>query len=158
VRRAAVVDGDLHQGNGTASLFRKDPEVFTFSIHQEHLYPIKQVSDLDIGLDNGTRDEEFNLRWAEGLERVWAHAPEIVLYQAGADPFEDDQLGSLRLTFDGLEQRDRLVLEGCHRRRIPVVVTLGGGYARRLEDTVRIHTRTCQLAIRIAEGREEVTA
>jgi acetoin utilization deacetylase AcuC-like enzyme len=158
VCRAAVVDGDLHQGNGTARLFRDDPEVFTLSIHQERLYPIKQESDLDIGLDNGTRDEEFNRRWGDGLEHVWAHRPEIVLYQAGADPFEEDQLGSLRLTFDGLERRDRLVLEGCHRRGIPVVVTLGGGYARRLEDTVRIHARTCQLAIRIAEGREKVTA
>jgi acetoin utilization deacetylase AcuC-like enzyme len=155
VSRAAVVDTDLHQGNGTAHVFAADPSVFTLSIHQEHLYPIKQKSDLDIGLDLGAGDEEFVGRLAEGLERVWAHAPEIVLYQAGADPFEDDQLGSLKLTFDGLERRDRLVLEGCHRRGIPVVVTLGGGYARRLEDTVRIHARTCQLAIRIAEGRDE---
>lgn len=155
IRRAAVVDCDLHQGNGTAHVFGDDPEVFTFSIHQEHLYPIKQRSDLDIGLDNGTGDEEFNERLAEGLEAVWAHRPELVLYQAGADPFEDDQLGALKLTFEGLETRDRLVLEGCHRRGIPSVVTLGGGYARRVLDTVRIHTRTCQIAIRLANGRLE---
>ena len=149
------MDCDLHQGNGTAHLFRDDPTVFTFSIHQEHLYPIKQRSDLDIGLDNGTGDEEFNRRLAEGLESVWAQGPEIVLYQAGADPFQEDQLGALRLTFEGLETRDRLVLEGCQRQGIPMVVTLGGGYARRLADTVRIHARTCQIAIRLAEHRLE---
>jgi len=150
IRRAAIVDCDLHQGNGTAHLFRDDPRVFTFSIHQEHLYPVKERSDLDIGLENATGDEEFNRRLAEGLERVWAHRPELVLYQAGADPFEDDQLGSLKLTFAGLETRDRLVLEGCAARDIPVVVTLGGGYARRVSDTVRIHTHTCQIGIRLA--------
>jgi len=150
VRRAAVVDCDLHQGNGTAHLFRDDPAVFTFSIHQKHLYPVKERSDLDIGLENGVGDEEFTRRLADGLEQVWAHRPEIVLYQAGADPFEEDQLGSLKLTFAGLEARDRLVLEGCARRGIPVGVTLGGGYARRLADTVRIHAQTCRIAIQLA--------
>lgn len=158
IQRAAVVDCDLHQGNGTAHLFRDDPSVFTFSIHQEHLYPVKQQSDLDIGLDNGTGDEEFNQRLAEGLETVWAHRPEIVLYQAGADPFEEDQLGALRLTFEGLETRDRLVLEGCRNRGISIVVTLGGGYARHVPDTVRIHTRTCQIAIRLATRDAEASA
>jgi acetoin utilization deacetylase AcuC-like enzyme len=148
--RAAVVDCDLHQGNGTAHLFRSDPKVFTFSIHQENLYPVKEMSDLDIGLENGTGDQEFNRKLADGLESVWAHRPDIVLYQAGADPFEEDQLGALKLSFAGLEARDRLVLEGCHRRGIPSVVTLGGGYARRVLDTVRIHARTCQIAIRLA--------
>lgn len=152
-RRAAVVDCDLHQGNGTAHLFRGDPDVFTFSIHQEHLYPVKEKSDLDIGLENGTGNEEYLERLAEGLERVWAHAPEIVLYQAGADPYEDDQLGALKLGLAGLEARDRLVLEGCAGRGIPVAVTLGGGYARRLSDTVGIHTRTCRIAIALADGR-----
>ncbi len=156
VRRAAVVDCDLHQGNGTARLFRDDSSVFTFSIHQEHLYPVKERSDLDIGLENGVGDDEFNSRLVEGLEHVWAHHPEIVLYQAGADPFEEDQLGSLKLTFAGLETRDRLVLEGCARRGIPVGVTLGGGYARRLCDTVRIHTRTCQIALHLADSRAGV--
>jgi acetoin utilization deacetylase AcuC-like enzyme len=155
IERAAVVDADLHQGNGTAHLFVDDPRVFTMSIHQEHLYPIKQRSDLDIGLDNGTGDEEFNRRLAEGLEPVWAHRPEIVLYQAGADPFEDDQLGALRLTFEGLETRDRLVLEGCAARGIPVVVTLGGGYARQFSDTVRIHAQTCRVALSLERTTSE---
>lgn len=150
IERAAVVDCDLHQGNGTAHLFRDDPAVFTFSIHQENLYPVKEKSDLDIGLENGTGDQEFNRQLAEALESVWTHRPDIVLYQAGADPFEDDQLGALNLSFEGLETRDRLVLEGCHRRGIPAVVTLGGGYARRVPDTVRIHARTCQIALRLA--------
>ncbi len=152
LRRAAVVDLDLHQGNGTAHLFRDDPAVFTFSIHQEHLYPVKERSDLDIGLENGAGDEEFHRQLAGALPRVWEHRPDLVLYQAGADPFEDDQLGALRLTLAGLIERDRLVLEGCAARRIPVVVTLGGGYARRVSDTVRIHQNTCELALRLAAG------
>jgi acetoin utilization deacetylase AcuC-like enzyme len=150
VRRAAVVDCDLHQGNGTAHLFRGDEAVFTFSIHQEHLYPVKERSDLDIGLENGVGDEEFNRRLGAGLARVWEHRPELVLYQAGADPYEDDQLGALRLTFAGLLERDRLVLEGCAERGIPAVVTLGGGYARRPGETVRIHQNTCELALQLA--------
>jgi acetoin utilization deacetylase AcuC-like enzyme len=150
VGRAAVVDCDLHQGNGTAHLFRADDDVFTFSIHQEHLYPVKETSDLDIGLENGAGDEEFNRRLAGGLARVWEHRPELVLYQAGADPYQDDQLGALCLTLEGLLERDRLVLEGCAGHGIPVVVTLGGGYARRVSDTVRIHQNTCQLALRLA--------
>jgi acetoin utilization deacetylase AcuC-like enzyme len=150
VTRAAVVDCDLHQGNGTAHLFRGDDSVFTFSIHQEHLYPVKERSDLDIGLENGVGDDEYNARLGEGLERVWAHRPQLLLYQAGADPFEDDQLGALRLTFAGLLERDRLVLEGCAERGVPAVVTLGGGYARKTGDTVRIHQNTCELGLKLA--------
>ncbi|HYM81096.1 MAG TPA: histone deacetylase [Candidatus Limnocylindria bacterium] len=154
IARAAVVDCDLHQGNGTAHLFGEDPRVFTFSIHQEHLYPIKERSDLDIGLENGADDAQFIGRLAAGLEQVWAHQPEIVLYQAGADPYQDDQLGALRLTFAGLEERDRLVLEGCAARGIPAVVTLGGGYARQVADTVRIHAQTCRLGLRLGFDRK----
>lgn len=150
IRRAAVVDCDLHQGNGTAHVFRADPTVFTFSIHQEHLYPVKEKSDLDIGLESGAGDEEYHRRLAAALPRVWDHRPELVLYQAGADPYQDDQLGALRLTIDGLLARDTLVLEGCVARGIPVVVTLGGGYARQVADTVRIHHNTCALALELA--------
>ena len=150
IRRAAVVDCDLHQGNGTAHLFRDDPDVFTFSIHQQHLYPVKERGDLDIGLENGAGDAEFNGRLAAALPRVWDHRPELVLYQAGADPYEDDQLGALRMTIDGLSERDRLVLEGCAAHGIPAVVTLGGGYARQVSDTVRIHQNTCEIAMRLA--------
>ena len=157
IRRAAVVDCDLHQGNGTAHVFRDDESVFTFSIHQEHLYPVKERGDLDIGLENGAGDEVFNSRLAAALPRVWEHRPELVLYQAGADPYEDDQLGALRLSIPGLLERDRLVLEGCAERGIPAVVTLGGGYARRVGDTVRIHQNTCELAFRLAAGTGDRT-
>lgn len=147
-RRIAVVDLDVHQGNGTASIFRDVSEVFTLSVHQERNYPVpKERSDLDVGLDDGTHDAAYLDALDGALPAVWAHAPQLVLYQAGADPYHDDQLGGLALTFDGLEQRDRRVIEGCAARGIPVVVTLGGGYARRTEDTVRIHATTCRLAL-----------
>ncbi len=153
VRRVAVVDCDVHQGNGTACLFRGDDTVFTFSIHQEHLYPIpKEPGDLDIGLEDGTGDDEYLAELERALERVWAAEPGLVVYQAGADAYREDQLGGLGLTMTGLEARDRLVLEGCARRRVPVAVTLGGGYARRLEDTVSIHLATCRLALALAHG------
>ena len=151
IRRAAVVDLDVHQGNGTAHIFSDDPDVFTLSIHQESNYPTpKERSDLDVGLDDGTRDDEYLDALARAMLPVWDARPELVLYQAGADPYIDDQLGGLALTLEGLAERDRRVLEGCVERSIPVVVTLGGGYARRLEDTVAIHTRTCRTAIELA--------
>jgi acetoin utilization deacetylase AcuC-like enzyme len=150
VRRAAVVDVDLHQGNGTARIFHDEPDVFTFSIHQEHLYPVKERSSLDIGLPNETGDDAYLAALAGGLAAVWAHDPGLVLVQAGADPFQDDQLGALRLTFAGLEQRDRIVIGGCVERGIPVAVTLGGGYARRLDDLVAIHARTCAVALELS--------
>jgi acetoin utilization deacetylase AcuC-like enzyme len=156
IARAAVIDVDLHQGNGTAHIFQSEPEVFTFSIHQERLYPIKERGSLDIGLDDGTGDDEYLRRLAVGLEHVWDHRPEFVLVQAGADPYLDDQLGALRLTVEGLAARDRMVLAGCAGRGIPVAVTLGGGYARQLTDLVRIHAQTCRILIRLA--REEQPA
>lgn len=151
VRRVAVVDVDVHQGNGTARIFSGDASVFTLSVHQEANYPMpKERGDLDLGLADGTGDEEYLAALERGLERVWAFAPQLVLLQAGADPYRDDQLGGLALTPFGLERRDRLVLEGCAARGIPAVVTLGGGYARRLEDTVEIHAATCRVALELA--------
>ena len=150
IERAAVVDLDVHQGNGTAHIFRDDPAVFTLSLHQERNYPVpKERGDLDVGLDDGLGDAAYLAALAPALERVWAHRPQVVLYQAGADPYVDDQLGGLALTIAGLEARDRCVLEGCARRGIAVVTTLGGGYARRLADTVRIHVATCRAALEL---------
>lgn len=150
-RRAAVVDLDVHQGNGTALVFHGDPDVFTLSVHQENNYPVpKAHSTLDVGLEDRTGNEEYLRRLAPALEQVWAFRPEIVLYQAGADPFKDDQLGGLSLDLEGLAARDRAVLEGCAARGIPAVVTLGGGYARRVEDTLSIHAYTCRLALKLA--------
>jgi len=151
--RAAVVDLDVHQGNGTAGIFRDDDRVFTLSLHQEANYPaVKTPGDLDVGLANGTDDATYARRLEEALARVWNFRPEIVLYQAGADPYREDMLGGLALTFEGLDVRDRMVLEGCAARGIPAVVTLGGGYARRVEDTVAIHAHTCRMAIRLARS------
>lgn len=153
VGRAAVIDLDVHQGNGTARLFADDPHTFTLSLHQESNYPgIKERSDLDVGLPNGIDDRGYLEALAPALERVWAFAPEIVLYQAGADPYADDQLGGLALSIAGLAERDRRVIDGAASRGVPVVVTLGGGYARSVEDTVRIHVATCRLAIERARA------
>jgi acetoin utilization deacetylase AcuC-like enzyme len=154
VHRVAVVDLDVHQGNGTAELFAHSPEVFTLSVHQEHNYPaVKAHSGLDVGLDDGTTDAQYMAALAPALDHVWTFAPDLVLYQAGADPFHDDQLGGLALSFEGLEARDRAVIDGCAARGIPVATTLGGGYARRLEDTVRIHTTTTRLALQAARRK-----
>jgi acetoin utilization deacetylase AcuC-like enzyme len=151
ITRAAVVDVDVHQGNGTAHLFEGDPSVFTVSLHQEWNYPSpKMRSSLDVGLADRTGDEEYLARLADAVERVWEFGPDLVLVQAGADPYRDDQLGGLSLTMDGLDRRDRMILEGCASRGVPSVVTLGGGYARRLEDTVEIHSQTCRAAFRAA--------
>jgi acetoin utilization deacetylase AcuC-like enzyme len=148
VRRVAVVDLDVHQGNGTAAIFEGDPDVFTLSFHQEANYPMpKMRSTLDVGFDNGVGDEEYLDRLARALPRVWEFSPELLLFQAGADPYREDQLGGLSLSMAGLEQRDRMVIEGAAARGIPPVVTLGGGYARRLEDTVAIHAATCRVAL-----------
>jgi acetoin utilization deacetylase AcuC-like enzyme len=152
-RRIAVVDLDVHQGNGTAHIFRDEPAVFTLSIHQEHNYPAeKERGDLDVGLEDGTGDDDYLAALAPALERVWAFAPDLVLYQAGADVYADDQLGGLRLSIAGIEARDRAVIEGCARRGIAIATTLGGGYAHRLEDTVRIHATTCRLALAVARS------
>ncbi len=148
VRRVAIVDVDVHQGNGTAAIFARDPDVFTLSIHQRNNYPMpKPPSSLDVHLDDGVGDAGYLAALDTALEAVWAHAPELVLVQAGADPYVDDQLGGLALTLEGLEQRDRRILDGCVARGIAVATTLGGGYARQVADTVRIHAATCRLAI-----------
>jgi len=154
IERIAIVDLDVHHGNGTAFIFESDPRVFTFSMHQQHNYPMwKPRGSLDIGLADGTHDPAY-LRELEGaLPRVMAHQPACVFYLAGADPYEDDQLGGLRLTKDGLRQRDRLVIDAVRGAGIPLVITLAGGYARRAEDTVSIHAATIEEALRTESGR-----
>jgi acetoin utilization deacetylase AcuC-like enzyme len=148
IERIAIVDLDVHHGNGTAFIFESDPRVFTFSMHQQHNYPMwKPRSSLDIGLPDGTRDAAY-LRELEGaLPQVLAHRPECVFYLAGADPYEDDQLGGLRLTKEGLRARDRMVIRTVREASVPLVVTLAGGYARHVEDTVAIHAATVEEAL-----------
>jgi acetoin utilization deacetylase AcuC-like enzyme len=143
IERAAVIDLDVHHGNGTAFIFENEPRVFTFSMHQQHNYPVhKPRGTLDIGLPDSAGDDVYLERLRGALPRVMAHAPDILFYLAGADPYEDDQLGGLALTRAGLRERDRLVLNTCAEARVPVVILLAGGYARHLEDTVDIHFAT----------------
>jgi acetoin utilization deacetylase AcuC-like enzyme len=148
IERAAVIDCDLHHGNGTAAVFRDEPEVFTFSIHQQNNYPaFKPPSDLDFGLADGTGDDEYLSVLEQHLPRVLDdHQPELLFYLAGADPYEHDQLGGLRLTLEGLRRRDELVFELAEVANVPVAVTLAGGYAWRFEDTVEIHCGTVRAA------------
>ncbi len=147
IDRVAIVDLDVHHGNGTAFIFEADPRVFTFSMHQQHNYPMwKPRGSFDIGLADGAHDETFLRELERALPRVIAHEPGCVFYLAGADPFEDDQLGGLRLTKEGLRQRDRLVIDAVRHAGVPLVITLAGGYARRMEDTVEIHAATIEEA------------
>jgi acetoin utilization deacetylase AcuC-like enzyme len=143
VTRAAVVDLDVHHGNGTAMIFERDDRVFTFSMHQQHNYPFfKPRGDLDIGLENGVEDARYLELLSEALPRVAESWPDLILYAAGADPYEEDQLGGLRLTKRGLEERDRLVLEAAAAAGVPLVTVLAGGYAADVRDTADIHATT----------------
>src|ERR1035438_3663163 len=139
--RAAVIDLDVHQGDGTASIFEDDPAVLTFSMHGANNFPFrKQCSRIDIALADGTGDAEYLRRLREVLPEVLAFRPQVVFYQSGVDTLAGDRLGRLALTLDGLKQRDRLVLEAS--RGIPLVITLGGGYAEPIERTAEAHANT----------------
>jgi acetoin utilization deacetylase AcuC-like enzyme len=144
IRKAMVVDTDVHHGNGTAHIFRNDDSVFTLSIHQRHNYPAdKPPSNLDINLDDGVEDEEYLSVLLPAVEKsLNDFRPDILFYLGGADPFCEDQLGGLRLTKSGLKSRDKGVFQLARGRNIPVATTLAGGYARRVEDTIRIHANT----------------
>lgn len=149
IGRAAVVDCDVHHGNGTAFIFAGDRSVFTFSMHQEHNYPaFKPHGSLDIHLADYTDDETYLRQLAGALPRVFASGPDIVFYLAGADPYERDQLGGLSLSKEGLRRRDRMVFLAAKELGIPVAVTLAGGYAHFVEDTAEIHAATVEEAVR----------
>ena len=153
IKKAIVVDTDVHHGNGTAHIFRDDSSVFTLSIHQENNYPVyKPPSDLDLPLGDGVDDEEYLSALLPPVARVLDdYCPQILFYIGGADPYEEDQLGGLRLSKSGLKTRDKSVFFAARSRGIPVVTTLAGGYARRVEDTVRIHANTIVAAREVAE-------
>jgi len=153
ITKAMVIDTDVHHGNGTAAIFSNDDSVFTLSIHQSNNYPAhKPASDLDLNLEDGVDDQEYldTLLPAvrHSLERF---RPEMVFYVGGADPYREDQLGGLALTMKGLKTRDSAVFTEARKRKVPVVTTLAGGYARRLQDTVQIHVNTIVAAREIAE-------
>jgi acetoin utilization deacetylase AcuC-like enzyme len=145
--RVAVVDCDVHQGNGTAAIFRDDSSVFTLSLHGEKNYPFKKErSDLDVEFPDGTSDEPYLAALAHSLDVVFNHQPDFVFYLAGADPYEGDRLGRLKLTIDGLARRDALVLERCRAASIPLVITMSGGYAQDVNAIVTIHANTIRIA------------
>jgi acetoin utilization deacetylase AcuC-like enzyme len=153
IRRAAVVDLDVHQGNGTARIFTASSEVFTFSMHGARNYPFrKERSDLDVELADGCDDAGYLLELERHLDRVLDGArPDLVVYLAGADPYGGDRLGRLRLSIEGLRRRDALVFAAARARGLPVVMVLGGGYARDLADVVAIHANTVA-ELRVAYG------
>jgi acetoin utilization deacetylase AcuC-like enzyme len=155
IERAMVLDTDVHQGNGTAAIFSRDENVFTFSIHQEHNYPfVKPPSSVDVNLPDGLGDDAYLSILEANLREAFSDfSPQIVFYVAGADPYCEDQLGGLALTMEGLWQRDALVMGYARRYKCPLVITLAGGYARRVQDTVAIHVGTI-LAARDAASRK----
>lgn len=146
IERAAVIDADVHQGNGTAAIFAEDRAVFTFSIHGARNYPFrKERSDLDIPLADGSGDASFLLAFEPAVRAVLLQSrPDLVIYIAGADPWEGDRLGRLALTPEGLWQRDRIVRDAAAAQRIPVCVVMGGGYAPDPRDTARLHLGTVE--------------
>ena len=148
--RVAIVDLDVHQGNGTAAIFTGDPSVFTFSMHGDKNFPFKkEVSDLDVPLADGTGDDEYLSLLRTHLPDVLnRHQPDFVFYLAGADPFEGDRLGRLKLTIEGLRRRDEIVMEACTTARLPVAISMSGGYANDIDAIVIIHANTIQTAAR----------
>ena len=149
IETAAVIDLDVHQGNGTASIFEMDPDTFTFSMHQYGLYPeIRRRSSLDVELTPGTGDAAYYDKLRHGLRAVMEFKPDFVIYQAGVDVWEHDRLGGLKLTESGIKDRDMAVYDICRVYQVPVAVTLGGGYGPTPEDTARLHAATLKLFAR----------
>lgn len=153
-RRVVILDCDVHQGNGTAAIFRGDPTVFTFSLHGRRNFPFrKQRSDLDIELEDGTGDDGYLAALEEGLDHSLGHhggaGADLAVYVSGADPHENDRLGRLKVTRAGLRERDRRVFERCGRAGLPVAAVMAGGYGADVRETVEIHLQTVQEARRL---------
>jgi len=152
IRRVAIIDCDVHQGNGTATIFAGDRDTFTFSIHGANNYPLfKARSSLDVELPDGTTDDAYLEILNHHLPAVFAHDPEIVFYLAGADPYAGDKLGRLALTIDGLRRRDACVLRECYEREVPVVTVMSGGYGKDINDTIEIHCNTIRMVKEVFE-------
>jgi len=153
ISRAAIVDCDVHQGNGTATIFENDRETFTFSIHGANNYPLfKARSSLDIELPDKTSDSDYLDTLANNLPTVFAHDPEIIFFLAGADPYADDKLGRLAVSIDGLKRRDAYVLQQCYEREIPLVTVMSGGYGKDINDTITIHCNTIRAVKEVFES------
>jgi acetoin utilization deacetylase AcuC-like enzyme len=154
IQRAAIVDCDVHQGNGTATIFADDADTFTFSIHGANNYPLfKARSTLDIELPDGTADDAYFAILTNHLPTVFAFDPDLVFYLAGADPHAGDKLGRLALTIDGLRERDLCVLRECYERELPVVTVMSGGYGKDINDTIEIHCNTIRSVKEVFESQ-----
>ena len=154
IQRAAIVDCDVHQGNGTATIFAGDANTFTFSMHGANNYPLfKAHSTLDVELPDGTSDAAYMETLASHLPQVFQSEPDIVFYLAGADPYRGDKLGRLALSIDGLRERDALVLRECYEREIPTVTVMSGGYGKDINDTIEIHCNTIRMVKQVFEPR-----
>jgi acetoin utilization deacetylase AcuC-like enzyme len=155
--RIAIIDTDVHQGDGTAFIFRDEPAVFTFSVHGQSNFPFrKQQSDLDAGLPDGAGDDDYLGAIRAGVDGAFSGVtPDVVFYLAGADAHEHDRLGRLRVSMAALEERDRVVIGRCAAQSVPVVIVMGGGYGQRIEDTVAIHYASVAVAARFAEAAGE---
>jgi acetoin utilization deacetylase AcuC-like enzyme len=153
VERVVIIDCDVHQGNGTAQITEGDDSIYTFSIHGEKNFPYrKHPSNLDIGLQDNTGDDEYLELVEEGVKRALFHAnADLAIYQSGADPFIGDRLGKLAMTKGGLARRDRMVIQMLLDAGLPVAVTMGGGYANNLDDIVEIHYTTVSIAAELAQ-------
>ena len=152
-QRAAIVDCDVHQGNGTATIFAADADTFTFSMHGANNYPLfKAQSTLDVELPDGTSDDEYLESLAQHLPRVFKHEPEIVFYLAGADPYSGDKLGRLNVSIGGLRERDAYILRECYKREVPLVTVMSGGYGKDINDTIEIHCNTIRMVKEVFEA------
>ncbi|HYD62348.1 MAG TPA: histone deacetylase [Noviherbaspirillum sp.] len=153
-KRVAVVDLDVHQGNGTAAILARDDSVFTLSLHAENNYPFtKECSDLDVPLADGTGDETYLCALKDALYEMFRRfSPDLIIYLAGADPHEGDRLGRLKLSMAGLASRDRMVLDEARERGIPVALTMAGGYGKNIQDTVVVHIQTIGIASEYCRG------
>lgn len=156
VSRVAVVDLDVHQGDGTAAILENDDSVFTLSLHGERNYPFdKARSDLDVALPDGTGDTEYLAQLELALSQMFARFdPQLLIFLAGADPFEGDRLGRLHLTMAGMAARDRMVMEAARARSLPVAIAMAGGYGRVIEDTVAVHLQTIRIGSQYCRAME----
>ena len=148
VARVAIIDLDVHQGNGTAAILARDESVFTLSLHGEHNYPfIKAVSDLDVALPDGTQDDAYLAALKTALATMFARfSPQLIIYLAGADPHEGDRLGRLKLSLQGLAARDHQVMQAARAQGLPVAIAMAGGYGKNIDDTVAAHLQTVRIA------------
>ncbi len=155
INRALIVDCDLHQGNGTAFIFARKDYVFTFSIHQMDIYPSeKPPSSLDVGLWSGDDDLAYLQALRPHFPRIYQEfRPDLIIYQAGADPYQKDMLSGLDVSAEALKKRDRLVIESARKLKIPVAIVLGGGYTAEIEETVGVNLNTIRVAIRAARRK-----